>query len=314
MRPSVADWLPALVNAGRAFVVIGALELFWIATAWPSGASAMQIAATVVLLLSPRGDLAYGGAIAFALGVTGAVICAAMVKFAVLPGLDSFPAFCLAMALFLIPAGFAMARSRHPAAIAVSTATGVNIIPLIAPTNPMSYDTVQFSNAAMSVVAGCLVAPLAFSLLPPLSPALRTRRLLKFALRDMRRLATELKLPAPEDWQHRMYSRLAALPDQAEPLQRARLLAALSVGSAIIELRRSGLQIGAAAELDAAWQAIAQGQGAAAVTGLHQLERRLAIGSDEVDIAVVLRARSRMLVVAEALAEHCFYFDTGASA
>src|SRR3954453_11269299 len=62
------DWLPALVNAGRAFVAIGAVELFWIGTAWPNGASTIVFVATVLLLLSPRGDLAYDGAIAFTVG------------------------------------------------------------------------------------------------------------------------------------------------------------------------------------------------------------------------------------------------------
>lgn len=324
MRLSIADWLPALVNAGRAFVAIGALELFWVATAWPSGASAMLFAATVVLLLSPRGDLAYLGAIAVALGITGAIVCAATMKFAVLPGLESFPAFGLAIALFYIPAGFAMARSRHPAVAAVFTAMSFNFMPLLAPTNPMSFDTVVFYNTAMAVAVGCVVAPLAFGLLPPVSPALRARRLLGFALRDLRRIAIEPGLPAPEDWQQRMYSRLAALPDQAEPVQRARLLATLSVGAAIIELRRNARRIGAAAELDAAWQAIAQGTSADAVAQLRQLERRLAVASDEMDMdekdpderdsAVVLGARSRMAVVAEALAEHGSWFDTGASA
>jgi hypothetical protein len=35
--PHVPDWLPALVNGGRAFVTIGAVEVFWIATEWPNG-------------------------------------------------------------------------------------------------------------------------------------------------------------------------------------------------------------------------------------------------------------------------------------
>src|SRR5208282_3436376 len=37
-RLRVPDWLPCLVNAGRALVVIGASELFWIVTEWPNGA------------------------------------------------------------------------------------------------------------------------------------------------------------------------------------------------------------------------------------------------------------------------------------
>ena len=91
------------------------VELFWVATAWPNGAYAMLFAAILVLLLSPKGDMAFGGSIAFALGTGAAVICAALIKFAVLPGLDTFPAFCLALGLFFIPIGFGVALARQPA-------------------------------------------------------------------------------------------------------------------------------------------------------------------------------------------------------
>jgi uncharacterized membrane protein YccC len=125
-RITVPDWAPALVNAARAFVAIGAVELFWVVTAWPNGASAVVFVAIVILLLSPRGDLAYGGAIAFALGVAVGVPCAAIVKFAVLPGLTTFPAFCAAIGLFLVPAGFALAMTRQPALVAVFSAMTFN--------------------------------------------------------------------------------------------------------------------------------------------------------------------------------------------
>jgi uncharacterized membrane protein YccC len=36
-RPHVPDWLPALINAGRAFVTIGAVALFWIVTVGERG-------------------------------------------------------------------------------------------------------------------------------------------------------------------------------------------------------------------------------------------------------------------------------------
>ena len=168
----------------------------------------------------------------------GSVVFAAIIKFAALPALETFPAFCAAIGLFLIPASFALARSRQPAAMAVFTAMGMNFMPLLAPTNEMSYDTVQFYNTALSVVVGCGVAPLAFCLLPPVSPALRARRLLSFTLHDLRRLAIGSEPPRSDDWDGRVLGRLTALPDQAEPLQRARLLAALSVGAEIIRLRQ----------------------------------------------------------------------------
>jgi uncharacterized membrane protein YccC len=113
-----------------------------------------------------------------------------------------------------------------------------NFVPLLAPANQMSYDTVQFYNSASAIVAGVGAAALSFRLMPPLSPAFRTRRLLALTLRDLGRLATGPIPRAPDDWEGRMYGRISALPDEAQPLQRSQLLAALSVGTEIIQLRR----------------------------------------------------------------------------
>ena len=35
------DWMPALVYGGRAFIAIGAVELFWVVTAWPNAGLAI---------------------------------------------------------------------------------------------------------------------------------------------------------------------------------------------------------------------------------------------------------------------------------
>jgi uncharacterized membrane protein YccC len=314
-RLSEPDWLPALINAARAFLAIGAVEFFWVATAWPNGASAIVFVAVVVLLLSPKGDLAYGGALAFALGTAGAVICAAAVKFAVLPALQTFPAFCAALGLVFLPAGFAMAVSRQPTVTAILTAMTFNIIPLLAPTNEMNYDTAQYYNSALAIVVGCGVAPLAFWLLPPLSPALRVRRLLALTARDLRRLAIAPVLPAPDYWESRIYSRLTALPDQATPLQRAQLLAALSVGTEIIGLRQMAAHLGTTVEFDAALNDIAFGRSSKAIGKLRQFDDRLASAREAgTEATMALRGRGRLLIISEAIAEHGHYFDAGAPA
>jgi hypothetical protein len=123
-------------------------------------------------------------------------------------------------------------------------------------------------------------------------------------LRDLRRLAIARLLPQSEEWDGRMYGRLAALPDQAEPLQRSRLLAALSVGTAIIQLRHMAPHLGAAAELDAAFAALARGKSAIAIPQLRQLDYRLAGSDTGPETAIALGARSRLLVISEALAVH----------
>src|SRR6185437_3242342 len=118
-------------------------------------------------------------------------------------------------------------------------------------------------------------AALSYRLLPPLSPAFRTRRLLVLTLRDLRHLAIGAKRPRG-DWADRMYGRLAAMPDQAEPLQRAQLLAALTVGAGIIHLRRVMPQLGLSAELGSALADFARPDVAAAGGKFAALDRRLA--------------------------------------
>ena len=211
----------------------------------------------------------------------------------------------------LIPAGFGLAYSRKPIAVALFTALLITFIPLLAPTNEMTYDTAQYYNGALAIFAGCAFALLSFRLLPPLSPALQTRRLLALSLRDLRRLALDPQSFTPTSWETRLFGRLAALPDAAEPGQRAELLAAFSAGSAILQLRRIGL----GRELDAVLAAVAQGHGADARTSLANLDRSLAgrIGLEPGPVDV-LRARARILILSEVLARHAAYFDVSAGA
>ena len=309
LRRSVADWLPALVNAGRAFVAIGMVELFWVVTAWPNGAVMMVVIAVLMLLLSPMGDLAYGGAIGVTVVTASSILCAAIIKFAVLPGLESFPAFSAALGLVLIPVGFAIAKSLRPAALAMFSAMGIIFVLILAPTNEMSYNTVQFYNSALAIISGGVAAALSFGLLPSLSPAFRARRLLVLSLRDLRRLANDAFAPNTEDWEGRMYSRLAALPDSALPVQRAQLLAALSIGSDILQLRHLPGAVSLRPDLDAAFATLAEGKSNMAKMQLAHLDRMLASqrGTEQVE---ALRARARLLSLSEALARYGNYFDS----
>ena len=305
------DWLPALVNAGRAFVTIGAVEVVWIITAWPNGALAITFTAISVIIFAPKADVAYAVAMSFMVGIGLAAVCAAIVAFAGLPNVETFAGFSIVMGLFLVPAGALMAQSSQAT---MFVALAGNFVPLLAPANQTSYDTVQFYNAALAIVLGCGAAALSFRLLPPLSPALRSRRLLALTLRDLRRHATAAVQRPPDDWENRMYSRLGALPDQADPLQRAQLLAALSVGTNIIRLRHLAPQLGLVLELDSALEALAQGNSVAATAGLTTLDQRLAsLGQGNPQTSFVQRARGRVLAICDALVRHQSYFDAGAS-
>jgi uncharacterized membrane protein YccC len=310
-RLHVADWWPAFVNAGRTFVAISASEIFWIVTAWPNGALAITFTAIVVILLAPQADQAYSIALRFSVGVVLGAVGAAIIAFAVLPNLETFAGFAIGIGLYLIPVGALVAQ---PWQAAVFTGMTYNFVPLLAPANQMTYDTVQFYNAALAIVAGSTAGALSFRLLPPLSPAFRTRRLLALTLRDLRRLvANPRRLRG--DWEGRIHSRIAALPDAADPLQRAQIVTALSVGNEIINLRRIAPQLGFGPELDAALAALAGGDSAAANARLAALDRRLgSLPDSDPQTPLAMRARALILGIGDALEQHRAYFDGGAPA
>jgi uncharacterized membrane protein YccC len=305
-RLRIPDWLPPLTNGGRAFVAIGAAELFWVVTAWPDGANAITFAAIAVILFAPRADQAYITAIGFMIGSILTLAVTATLKFAVLPNVETFAGFSLIIGCVLVPVGAFLALQWQPA---IFTGMVTVFVPLLAPTNPMSYDTQQFYNSALAIVAGVGFGALSFRLLPPLSPAFRARRLLTSTLRDLHRLATGPIPDTPKDWEGRMYARFALLPDQAQPLQRSQLMAAFSVGTEIIQLRRICRRFDLSPGLDAAIEAFAQGNCAMTTAKLANLET--ALGSRLG--AAALRGRSHILAISHALTQHSSYFEAGAS-
>lgn len=151
---------------------------------------------------------------------------------------------------------------------------------------------------------------LSFRLMPPLSPAFRTRRLLALTLRDLRRLARGSIPRTADDWEGHLYSRLSVLAEEAEPVQRAQLVAALSVGTEIIRLRHLADRFDLGADLDRALEAVARGNSALAIERLAGVDPILAaLPRAGPGRSVRLRARGSILAISEALAQYPSYFD-----
>jgi uncharacterized membrane protein YccC len=301
--------------------VIGSVALFWVVTAWPGGSGAITFAAIVVLLLGPRADEAYGAAILFTVGAVLDLVLVAIVQFAVLPGLgtETFAGFSLVIGFCLVPIGTLLAQARQPWQVGLFTGMTMQFMPLLAPTNPMNYDPLVYYNTGLAIVTGCAAAALSFRLFLPLSPAYRARRLLALTLRDVRRVAIG---HTPDDWEGRIRGRLVAMPNDATPLQRAQLLAALSVGSEIIRLRDGTRRLDPdlredrvfGTHLEAALIALAQGNSAIATARLARLDEILATRpADAGGLQTALRARADIVVLSETLTDHAAYFDAGTS-
>jgi uncharacterized membrane protein YccC len=317
-RIRVADWLPILIRAIRAFLAVGTVEVLWVITEWPNGAFAVTFTAIGVTLFALREEQAYGIAISFLIGSVLTTAASAVIKFALLPAMatNSFIALSFALAVVLVPAGAFMAYPWKTGFFTgVFTAAVINFVPLLGPANVMVYDTQQFYNTSLAILVGIAAAALSFRLMPPLAPALLIPRLLGLTLRDLRRLATGPLPPNSAGWENRVQTRLATLAGPGEPLQRSQLVAAFSVGMEIFELRRSAAALQLRPELDAALGAIAGGESARAIVRLEALDYRLAAAPAAAgETQARLRARGRILVVSEALAQHAAYFDGRATA
>jgi uncharacterized membrane protein YccC len=310
-RLYVADWAPAVVSAGRTFIALGAVELFWILTGWPSGAQTITWAAIPVILYGAKAEHGYSGALSFFAGSGLATIFAAIVTFAMLPRVETFLGFSAVMASFLVPAG-ALSVQRWQAALFGAIAT--NIVPLVAPVNTPSYDSIQFYNSALALFTGAGFAALSFLLVPPLPSAFATRRLLRLTLRDLRRLAGGPVPQKCDDWGRRVYARLVSLPDASQPLDRAQLFAALSAGTEIIRLHRIVRRIDLAPALEPALKVLARGHSSLARDELARLDRTLAtIPLQGRALRLALRARGNLLALSEVLAQHALYFDAGSA-
>jgi uncharacterized membrane protein YccC len=308
-RLEVADWYPPLINASRAFVAIGIAELVWVVSGWSNGTTCIIWTAITVVVFGPRADQAYTGATQFLLGTGLAVVFAAIVKFAVLPQLTTFAGFSAALACYLVPVGALSALSWQPA---VFTSMGVNFVALLASENLASYDTAQFYNSSLALFAGSVIAALAFRVLPPLSPAGRTARLLTLTLRDLRRLARSPTSYRPGAWERHIYARISVLPDSALPLQRAQIVAALAAGAEMTRLHRIARRLHLRARLAPALRALAQGRSSVATLEFARFDEALA-GTRWAKQAkrLVLHARGNVLALSEVLTQYASYFDAG---
>ena len=305
---TIPDLLPAALNMLRVMTAMAVAQLIWIATAWSSGPTMIIFVAVGTILFSPRDAEAFRSTLDFALGTILAAGIAAIVNFAVLPGVDHFVGLALVLAAVLTPLG-AISTGTWWKAGFIGLAT--NFTPLLAPANQPTYDAAAFFNSALAIVAGTVIAAMSMRLIPPLSPRYRTRRLLMLTLRDVRRLAVSPRRVDRGAWATLVSRRLAMLASEPDLEQHARLIAAMSVGHAVIYLRRTHKRLHDRYPPDAALAALAAGDVAGARSMLAQLGHSLSI-SPQGSAIVAMRSRVATMVITDALARHADYFQSHA--
>jgi hypothetical protein len=301
----VPDILPALVNGLRCTAATLAAEALWVGTSWSGGQAVVTFTAVAVTVFSPGGAKAYRNMLGYLAGTVIAAVAATLVNFAVLPAQDGFLGFSLALACILVPFG---APSAGPWDKALYAAVTINFLAILAPQNQPNYDLGQFLNSALPVVVGTFVAAIFSRLIPPVSPAWRTRRLLALTLRDLQRLTSRRRWLSRADWTRLMSWRLGTATDEATPEQLARLVAALSVGEAVIHLRNNRPRLAAREALDRALAALAALDTAAVRYWLSRFGVQQPNGEGR-EALTGMRGRAAATVISDALTRHSDFFD-----
>jgi uncharacterized membrane protein YccC len=304
-RLHVPDAFPAVLNGLRVVMALSAVELFWIAAAWPGGPTMITFTAIGVILFSPRADTAYASVVEFAVGTAVAGGLAAILSLAILPSLHGgFLILSLALGCVLVPLG---AMSAGPWLKLAFMAMVTNFLPILAIENQPNYDGDRLLNAILAISAGTVAAALSLRLLPPLPPARRTRRLLALTLQDLRRLAGGHQRLEKGAWISVVSQRLAAMPEQATLDQEAELLACLSVGESSIALLQARPHVPGGDALDHAFACLS----GAKVAETREWLARFCLQQPEGSTAEAqggMRAAVEATLVADALTRHAGFF------
>ncbi|HEY8967270.1 MAG TPA: FUSC family protein, partial [Candidatus Methylacidiphilales bacterium] len=222
--------------------VLGA-SIFWIATAWPSGAAMVTFAAIACCLAwtqkAPEKFVR-----AFLVGAVLSIPICAFLVFGCMAKVEGFVplAVILGVPVFV---GALAAASPAPAVAGIGVIFLTLIMTLTAPRNPMSYDFGGYLENAAATVVGILFAWVCALLLRTPDPRRRAGRLIRTVCGEVEALAAAplRELPPRPVWESRVYDRLLGsmphLEDRAEEIEVLdSAFAAVQIGASVIDLRR----------------------------------------------------------------------------
>ncbi|MDB5859950.1 MAG: hypothetical protein JWQ76_3639 [Ramlibacter sp.] len=286
--------LLAGASVGLTLVLAGAITYMM---GWQQGASVVGLAATGSSVFAfaddPRPMLR-----SFLKVTLAAIPVAAAYVFAILPAVDSFPGFALALAPLYFTIGLFMASPKYGfaaygMALVVSTLLSLQVAG--------TADFIAFTGLAIGSLTGTTLALLGTSLYRVIGPAASVRRIVRASRAELLRLARGGE-QSRTDWASRALDRVALLlprvGDAPGPVRTA--FAEARLGASVIELREYSRLPQAAArhEVDDALAALARRLEAADAGAASASESRLQAAVSRATAAIAanesgeLRARA----------------------
>ena len=237
---STTNWMASLASGVRATFILGVMSVYWVATAWPSGAS-MTLVSAATVALSANTTNPRRMSFQMACGTLLGALMGFFITFFVLPRIDGFPLLCMALAPVFTLGTFLTTRPQW-----AGYGLGLLIFFCIgsAPDNLTFYNPYAFINDYIAMVLGMLLCAAAGAIiLPPNSHWLWQR--LETDLRQQVSFAISAPLRGigagfesrTRDLMHQAYGLAAGQPQVQRRLLRW-MFVVLEMGQAIIELRR----------------------------------------------------------------------------
>jgi uncharacterized membrane protein YccC len=233
------NWIAAGVAGLRAAVAMMLLGAFWIATAWPSGANLVLMAAATCALASSSPYPARTAS-QMAMGTVIAIFVGMVLTFGVFPHIDGFPLLALVLAPALAFGVFLTTRPRYAG---IGMGYCIFLCFLAGPDNVIQYNPGNYLNDALALVAAMIVSAAAFAVfLPPSTPWLRNRLFGDLRRQVVHACSTRLKGLRNhfESGARDLMFQINALAGANDPLKRDTLrwlFSVLEVGNAVIDLR-----------------------------------------------------------------------------
>ncbi|MDR3581504.1 MAG: FUSC family protein [Oryzomonas sp.] len=162
----------AFLTGARTTVAILLVSAFWIASAWPNGASAVMMVAIVSALFAPAQNPALAVKMAL-IGNMAGFIAALLCKFLVLTSLDGLGLLCAGMVPFMLVGPYVTLK---PKLATFGLGYSTMFCFMIAPTNVMQFDPASSVNFGSALMLGVAAAAVIFATFMPVTGGWLKRR------------------------------------------------------------------------------------------------------------------------------------------
>ena len=286
-KPLHRDHGMAALSALAAGVAMLACSAFWIATAWPQGATAVGLVAVICSLFAAFDDPTPVMS-TFTIGTIASVPLAGLYQFGILPAIDGYIALVLCLAPTLIPIGVLMAIPRYTV-IGLALAVGLSLN--LALQTSYNADMASFLNVATAVVIGALTGLAVTRLMRSIGAEAGARRLLRAGWRDLAALADRTFRPTRAEWASRMLDRVGLLMPR---LSRAGRDPELETADALRDLR-TGVNVMGLQEIVRGLNERARDAGTRVFDGIAAHFRALARGRRQLPAPALLGYLDRLI-------------------